>query len=76
MVQLLVHFVAVSFAYFEQQVTAEPIAAQTFHTEAFASVHQFFGEETCEVAYAAHDVAAEEFLGIAHGQLPINLALI
>ena len=58
--------VAVIAVDFENQVSFDPITAQTSHAVVFASVHQFFGKEAGEVADAADDVAREEIVGITH----------
>ena len=57
--------IAVLVAVVVKQGVFHPIAAQTVHAEAFALVHQFFGEETGHVAEAYDDVAAEDVVGIA-----------
>ena len=72
----LIHFVAVAVAVFEEQFAFAPIAAHTFHAVILATVHQPFGEETAEVADAAHDGAAEEVLVVAHLQHPEHSAFI
>ena len=65
---LLIDFVAVAVAVFEDEVAVLPEAADAFHAIGFVGVHQALGEEAGEVADATNDDAAEKCLGIAHFQ--------
>ena len=73
---LRINRIAIFFSVFEHQFAITPIATHTFHADAVAVVHQPFWEETGEVADAAHNVAAEKVIGVAHTEYPIGLALI
>ena len=67
--------VAVVVGGFQNQITIEPVTAQTFHAVAFTSVHQFFGEETGGMSNGAQEVSAEGLVGVGDDQFLIGDAV-
>ena len=72
----LIHLITILVAVFEHQFTFTPIAANAFHTEAFAAIHQPFWEETRQMTNAAYDDAAEDVAIIAHLQHFVDSAFV
>ena len=67
--------IAVVVGGFQNQIAIEPIAAQTLHAEAFALVHQFFGEKAGGMSNGAQEVSVEGLVGVGNGQFLVGDAI-